>query len=77
MKYPIGLTCDPEENIYVACFGSNNILQFNENGEFLRDIIHNDSTLKNPYGMRVKGLGDNIKLIVTTTDKLLIYRFMQ
>lgn len=77
MKYPIGLTCDPEENIYVACFGSNNILQFNENGEFLREIIHNDSTLKNPYGMRVKGLGDNIKLIVTTTDKLLIYRFMQ
>lgn len=77
MKYPIGLTRDPEENIYVACFGSNNILQFNKKGEFLREIINKDSTLKNPYGMRVKGLGDNIKLIVTTMDKLLIYRFIQ
>lgn len=77
MKYPIGLTCDPEENIYVACFGSNNILQFNGNGKFLREILHKDLSLQNPYGIRVKGLGDNIKLIVTTMDKLLIYRFKQ
>lgn len=35
MKYPIGLTCDPEENIYVA----SNILQFNGNGKFLREIL--------------------------------------
>lgn len=77
MKYPIGLTCDPEENIYVACFGSNSILQFNGNGTFLREILHKDLSLQNPYGIRVKGLGDNIKLIVTTMDKLLIYRFKQ
>lgn len=77
MKFPQGVTCDPEGNIYVAGFVSNNVLQFDKNGNILREIIHNDPAVQNPYGIRVKKLGDDIKLILTTKGKLLVYHFMQ
>ncbi|XP_022337744.2 uncharacterized protein LOC111133561 [Crassostrea virginica] len=75
MKCPIGVTRDPNGNIYVACYGSNNVLQFNKNGDFIREIIHTDSAVQNPYGIRVKRLGDDIKLMLTTKGKVLVYSF--
>lgn len=75
MNRPIGVACDPNKNIYVACFGSNNVLQFDANGKFLREIIKADSAVKQPYGIRVKILGDNVKLILATQGKLLVYEF--
>ena len=75
MKFPIGVTRDPNGNIYVACFGSNNVLQFNENGNFIREIIHTDPAVQSPYGIRVKRLGGDIKLMLTTGGKVLVYRF--
>lgn len=77
MKFPQGVTCDPDGNIYAACLVSNNILQFDKNGNILREIIHNDPAVHNPYGIRVKKLGDDIKLILTSKGKLLVYHFMQ
>lgn len=77
MKFPQGVTCDPEGNIYVACLVSNNVLQFDKTGKILREVIHDDPAVQNPYGIRVKKLGNNIKLILTTKGKLLIYHFMQ
>lgn len=77
MKFPIGVTCDPNGNVYVACFESNNVLQFDENRKFIREIIKADPAVKNPFGIRVKRLGDSVKLILTTQGKLLIYHFMQ
>lgn len=77
MKFPQGVTCDPDGNIYAACLVSNNILQFDKNGNILREIIHNDPAVQNPYGIRVKKLGDDIKLILTSKGKLLVYHFMQ
>lgn len=77
MERPIGVTCDPNGNIYVACGGSNNVLQFDENGKFIREVIKADSAVTNPYGIRVKRLGDDVKLILTTEGKLLVYQFME
>ena len=75
MKYPIGVTRDPNGNIYVACYDSHNVLQFNKSGNFIREIIHTDPAVRCPYGIRVKRLGDDIKLILTTGGKVLVYRF--
>lgn len=77
MKYPIGVTRDPNGNVYVACFESNNVLQFDENGKFIREIIKADPAVKNPFGIRVKGFGDDVKLILTTQEKLLVYHFVK
>lgn len=77
MERPIGVTCDPNGNIYVACFGSNNVLQFDENGKFLREIIRKDSGFQMPYGKWVKILGDGFKLILATRQKLLVYNFIE
>lgn len=77
MKLPIGVTCEPNGNVYVACFGSNNVFQFNKNGIFIREIIQTDAEVQNPYGIRVKRLGDEVKLILTTQGKLLVYHFMK
>ena len=77
MQKPIGVTRDPSGNIYVACFGSHNVLQFNKNGNFIREIIHTDPAVQSPYGIRVKRLGDDIKLILTTKGKVLVYRFSE
>lgn len=76
MNQPIGVTCDPNGNIYVACFGSMNVLQFDGNGKFIREIIQKDSSLISLYGLRVKTLGDGVKLILTKGNKLLVYHFM-
>nr|XP_022336108.1 uncharacterized protein LOC111132575 [Crassostrea virginica] len=75
MKNPIGVTRDPNGNIYVVCYRSNNVIQFNKNGNFIREIIHTDPAVQYPYGIRVKRLGDDIKLMLTTGGKVLVYRF--
>lgn len=77
MKSPIGLACDPEGYIYVACFGSNNVLQFNENLNVVGEIIQKDSAVQRPYGIRVRRLGEDMKFILTSGGKLLLYHFMQ
>lgn len=77
MKHPIGVTRDPNGNVYVACFGSNNVLQFDENRKFIREIIKADPAVTHPFGIRVKRLGGGIKLILTTKDKLLVYYFVK
>ena len=75
MLNPIGVTRDPNGNIYVACFASHNVLQWNKNGIFNREIINTDKNVRSPYGIRVKRLGDDIKLFLTSKGKVLIYRF--
>lgn len=77
MKFPVGVTRDPNGNVYVACFGSNNVLQFDENRKFIREIIKPDLAVTHPLGIRVKRLGGGIKLILTTKDKLLVYYFVK
>lgn len=77
MKSPIGLACDPEGYTYVACFGSNNVLQFNENLNVVGEIIQKDSAVQRPYGIRVRRLGEDMKFILTSGEKLLLYHFMQ
>ena len=66
MKYPIGVNRDPNGNIYVVCYFSHNVLQINKKGNFIREIIHTDPAVQNPIGIRVKRLGDDIKLMLTT-----------
>ncbi|XP_078311137.1 E3 ubiquitin-protein ligase Midline-1-like [Crassostrea virginica] len=75
MKYPIGVTRDPNGNIYVVCYFSHKVLQFNKNGNFIREIIRKDLAVQLPIGIRVKRLGDDIKLMLTTKGKVLVYRF--
>ena len=75
IKSPIGVTRDPSGNIYVACSNSHNVLQFNEKVNFIREIIHTESAVRHPYGIRIKRLGDDIKLLLTTKGKVLVVRF--
>ena len=75
MICPIEVTRDPNGNIYIACHDAHNVLQFNKNGNFIREIIHTDPAVRHPYGIRVKRLGDDIKLLLTTKGKVLVYRF--
>ena len=70
MKYPIEVARDPNGNICVVCYGSHNFLQLNKNGYLIREIIHTDPAVQNPYGIRVKRLGDDIKLMLTTKEKV-------
>ena len=75
MKYPIAVTRDPNGNVYVACFSSNNVIQFNKNSNFIRQIINTGPAVQSPYEIRVKRLGDDIKLRLTIKGKVLVYRF--
>lgn len=77
MERPIGVTCDPNGNVYVACNGSRNVLQFDKNGKFIREIIQKTSAVQILYGIRVKRLGNDVKLILTSQEKLLVYHFMK
>nr|XP_034329855.1 E3 ubiquitin-protein ligase Midline-1-like [Crassostrea gigas] len=77
MERPIGVTCDPNGNVYVACNGSKNVLQFDKNGKFIREIIQQTSAVQEMYGIRVKRLGNDVKLILTSQGKLLVYHFMK
>ena len=51
------------------------IMSFNKNGDFIREIIHTDPAVRNPRGIRVKRLGDDIKLMLTTGNKVLVFSF--
>ena len=76
MQSPLGVTRDPSGNIYVACYDSNNVLQFNKNGKFIREILSRDQNVQSPHGVRVKKLGDDTKLILINNGRqLLFYRF--
>ncbi|XP_052705479.1 E3 ubiquitin-protein ligase Midline-1-like [Crassostrea angulata] len=77
VKKPVGVTCDPNGNVYVACYGSKNVLQFDKNGNFIREIIQEESAVHSLFGIRVKRLGGDVKLILSTYETLLIYHFMQ
>ena len=76
MQRPIGVTRDPNGNIYVVCYGPNNVLQFNKNCNFIREIISRDQNVRSPHGVRVKKLGDDIKLILINNERqIFVYRF--
>lgn len=75
MRNPIGVTCDPEGNIYVACYDSHNVFQFNPSGKFIRQILQQNSEVQHPYGIRVKYLEDDIKLLLTCQGEIMIYQF--
>jgi hypothetical protein len=75
MRNPIGVTCDPERNIYVACYSSRNVFQFDPSGKFIRKIIDQHPDVLGSYGIRVKYFDDDVKLLLTCQGKILIFRF--
>ncbi|XP_062578391.1 probable E3 ubiquitin-protein ligase MID2 [Saccostrea cucullata] len=77
MVKPIGITSDSEGNLYVACFGSNNVFQLDPQGKFIRKIIQDDPAVQRPYGVRVTFFHDGFKLLLTSGGKILIYNFSE
>lgn len=77
LSYPLGVTCDSRGNVYVVGCSTNNVLQLNSEGTFVRRILSRDKdeAISNPMGIRVATMGSSPKFLLTCQNEIRIYDF--
>ncbi|XP_062566727.1 transcription intermediary factor 1-beta-like [Saccostrea cucullata] len=77
LSYPLGVSCDPDGNIYIVGCSTNNVLQMNMNGEFVRQILSKDKdkAIDNPMAVRVAVMGSRPRLLLTCQNEVRLYNF--
>lgn len=77
LSYPLGVTSDSRGNVYVVGCSTNNVLQLNSEGTFVRQILprDKDDAISNPMGIRVTTMGSSPKLLLTCQNEIRMYDF--
>ncbi|KAK3097550.1 hypothetical protein FSP39_010690 [Pinctada imbricata] len=73
LTYPLGITADPEGNIYVGGYGSNNVIQVSKNGDVLKEILSSSSGYNSPMGINFSS--DGLKFFLTHENKITVFEF--
>ncbi|KAK3083691.1 hypothetical protein FSP39_001528 [Pinctada imbricata] len=80
LRFPYGIVCDKEENIYVADHYNNRVSMFTSSGTFLRHVITPEMRLKRPQSLSMCNLMTHNILYVTHGDlkahEVAVYRII-
>ncbi|XP_061176348.1 uncharacterized protein LOC133185254 [Saccostrea echinata] len=77
LSYPLGVSCDFDGNIYIVGCSTNNVLQLNMNGAFVRQILSKDKdeAIDNPMAIRIAVMGSKPRLLLTCQNEVRLYSF--
>lgn len=77
LSYPLGVSYDLHGNMYIVGCSTNNVLQLNSDGVFVREILckDRDEAVTNPMGIRVAVMGSVPRLLLTCQNEIRVYNF--
>ena len=74
LRFPLGVTVDNDGNLYIAGFGSNNVIQVAPDGTSVREILTIKNGIKSPEGINFSK--HDLKFVMTHGDTISVFEMV-